>query len=254
MDAFQGIRKLVSPRDFDKIQKSSVLVIGLGGVGSWAAEALARTGVGKITVVDPDSVCISNINRQLIATRDNIGASKVTVMKERILNINPNYEVCTVEDFFCEDTCEEIFNTKFDFAFDGIDRLKNKILFLQTCIEKKIPFLISGGAGGKINPSLIKIDDLSNSYRDKLLFRVRKKLRQNYGFKKGKGLMGINCIFSPEETRYPGDSGEITNSKIGLGITKLDCHGSIGSFAPTTGVFGLLACGHIINQIIKNGE
>ena len=254
MDAFQGIKKLVSPSDFDKIQQSSVLVVGLGGVGSWAVEALARTGVGKITVVDPDSVCLSNINRQLIATRDSVGTSKVEVMKARILNINPNCEVNTVEDFFCEDTCEEIFNTKYDFAFDGIDRLKNKILFLQTCIEKKIPFLISGGAGGKINPSLIKIDDLSNSYRDKLLFRVRKKLRQNYGFKKGKGLMGINCIFSSEETRYPGNSGEITNSKIGLGITKLDCHGSIGSFAPTTGVFGLLASGHIINQIIKNSD
>ena len=137
MDAFQGIKKLVSPSDFDKIQQSSVLVVGLGGVGSWAVEALARTGVGKITVVDPDSVCISNINRQLIATRDSVGTSKVEVMKARILNINPNCEVNTVEDFFCEDTCEEIFNTRFDFAFDGIDRLKNKILFLQTCIEKK---------------------------------------------------------------------------------------------------------------------
>ena len=103
----------------------------------------------------------------------------------------------------------------------------------------------------KINPSLIKIDDLSKSYRDKLLFRVRKKLRQNYGFKKGKGLMGINCIFSSEETRYPGDSGEITNSKVGLGITKLDCHGSIGSFAPTTGVFGLLAVDILLIRLLK---
>lgn len=250
-ERFQGISKLVSHGDFEKIQKSHVLIIGLGGVGSWVAEALARSGVGKLTLVDPDSVCISNINRQIIALDSTVGVSKVLAAKQRILDINPLCSVDIFEDFFCEDTINEIFKQDYDFAFDGIDRLKNKILFLFKCMEREIPFLISGGAGGKIDASKIRIADLGESYRDRLLFRIRKKLRQNYSYKKGKKKMGITCIFSPEETRYPSTSGTITNSKQGLGIKKLDCHGSIGSFCPTTGVFGLMAAGYIIQSIIN---
>lgn len=238
-------------RSFERLCSSNVLVIGLGGVGSWVVESLARSGVGSFTIVDPDSVCVSNVNRQLIATTSTIGISKVQVMKSRILEINPDAKVRCIEDFFCEETRDDIFNQKFDFAFDGIDRLKNKLLFIFSCIDKEIPYLISGGAGGKIDASMVRIADLGEAYRDRLLFRVRKKLRQNYSFKKGKTKMGIPCIFSPEETRYPNRDGEITNSKSGLEITKLDCHGSIGSFCPTTGVFGMMASGYIVNEIIK---
>jgi tRNA threonylcarbamoyladenosine dehydratase len=238
-------------KDFDKIQNSHILIIGLGGVGSWVAESLARSGVGQLTIVDPDSVCISNINRQIIACNSTIGKSKINVMKSRILDINPNCKVTGIEDYFCEDTRDEVFKIKYDFAFDGIDRLKNKILFIFSCLEKNIPFLISGGAGGKIDSSLIRVSDIGESYRDRLLFSIRKKLRQNFSYKKGKNKMGIPCIFSPEETRYPDNDGNITNSKQGLGIKKLDCHGSIGSFCSTTGVFGLMAAGYIIKKIIS---
>ena len=236
---------------FSRVRSANVLVIGLGGVGSWVVESLARSGVENFTLVDPDSVCVSNINRQLIATSGTVGKSKVIAMRERILEINPAARVRCIEDFFCDDTKDEIFNQKYDFAFDGIDRLKNKLLFIFSCQNKKIPYLISGGAGGKIDASKVQLADLGDVYRDKLLFRVRKKLRQNYSFKKGKVKMGIPCVFSPEETRYPNPQGNITNSKIGLGITKLDCHGSIGSFCPTTGVFGFMAASYIVNELIK---
>jgi len=250
-DRFQGVSKLMTSSEFEKLVNSHVLIVGLGGVGSWVAESLARSGVGKLTIVDPDSVCVSNINRQLIALNSTVGQSKVEVTKNRILDINPHCQVNCVEDFFCEKTKDEIFNVHYDFAFDGIDRLKNKILFIFSCIDKKIPFLISGGAGGKIDSSLVRISDIGESYRDRLLFRIRKKLRQNYSYKKGKNKMGIPCIFSPEETRYPNSEGMITNSKQGLEITKLDCHGSIGSFCPTTGVFGLMAGGYIVKTLMS---
>lgn len=253
-ERFKGVSRLMPEKQFKKIQKAHVLIIGLGGVGSWVAESLARSGVGKLTIVDPDSVCVSNINRQLIAVDSTVGMSKVEAMKKRIHDINSKCIVETIEDFFCEETKGEIFNKKYDFAFDGIDRLKNKILFIFSCQENGIPFLISGGAGGKIDPTKVQVADIGESYRDRLLFRIRKKLRQNFSYKKGKNKMGIPCIFSPEETRYPSLDGEITNSKQGLGIKKLDCHGSIGSFCSTTGVFGLMAAGYITQKIMSRGS
>ena len=113
---------------------------------------------------------MTNINRQLLALNSTVGNAKVTVLKNRFLDINPNCKINTIEDFFNEDTVDQIFNQKYDFAFDGIDRLKNKILFIQTCKKMDIPFIISGGAGGKIDPMQIRIADLGESYKDKLLF------------------------------------------------------------------------------------
>ena len=248
---FSGVKKLVDISSYDRISRSHVLVVGLGGVGSWTAEALVRSGVGNITLVDPDSVCVTNINRQLIALNSTVGQSKVSVMKNRLTDINPECNVNIIEDFFCDETKDEIFNISYDFAFDGIDRLKNKLLFIFCCQEKRIPFLISGGAGGKIDATRVQISDLGDSYRDRLLFIVRKRLRQNFKYPKGKKNMNIPCIFSPEETRFFTNEGKLTNSKQGLGVTKLDCHGSVGSFAPTTGVFGLMSAGYIIKQLIK---
>ena len=252
MEKFQfgGIERLCGRLGFEKLKKSHVLVVGVGGVGSWTAEALVRSGVGEITIVDPDSVCITNINRQICALEDTVGISKVKVLKDRFKKINSSCRVNMIEDFFNEDTAKNIFSTNFTYAFDGIDRLKNKILFIQTCKHKKIPFIISGGAGGKIDPSMVKIADLGETYKDKLLFRVRKKLRQEYGYSKGKNKMKITCVFSPEQTRYPSPSGGISLVADGNTPRKLDCHSSIGSCTHTTAIFGMMASGFIINKII----
>ena len=252
MEKFQfgGIERLCGTNGFKKLKNSHVLVIGLGGVGSWTAEALVRSGIGEITLIDPDSVCMTNINRQLLALNSTVGNAKVTVLKNRFLDINPNCKINTLEDFFNEDTVDQIFNQKYDFAFDGIDRLKNKILFIQTCKKMGIPFIISGGAGGKIDPMQIRIADLGESYKDKLLFRVRKKLRQDFNYPKGKNKMKITCIFSPEQTRFPHPDGGVSHVAHGDAPKKLDCHSSIGSCSHTTGIFGLMAAGHIINTLI----
>lgn len=252
MEKFQfgGIERLCGRNGYERLKKSHVLVIGLGGVGSWTAEALARSGVGELTLIDPDSVCITNINRQLLALNSTVGKSKVLVLKDRFNDINPNCKVNVIEDFFNEDTVEQVFSRKYDFAFDGIDRLKNKVLFIRTCKEKQVPFIVSGGAGGKIDPSMIKVADLGETYKDKLLFRVRKKLRQDFGYPKGKNKMKITCVFSPEQTRFPHPDGGISHLPTGDTPKKLDCHSSIGSCTHTTAIFGMMAAGHIIKKII----
>ena len=247
---FGGIERLCGRNGLKKLSQSHVLVIGLGGVGSWTAEALVRSSVGEVTIVDPDSVCVSNVNRQLMAMDSTVGKSKVDVLKQRFRDINPDCKINVVEDFFNESTVDNILNSSLTFAFDGIDRLKNKILFINTCKDRNIPFLISGGAGGKIDPRLIRIGDLGESYRDRLLFIVRKKLRQNYGYPKGKNKMSIPCVFSPEQTRFPSRDGGISLFPDGEAPKKLDCHSSIGSCSHTTGIFGMMAAGYIVNKII----
>lgn len=248
---FGGIERLCGKNGYEKLKNSHVLVIGLGGVGSWTAEALARSGIGQLTIMDPDSVCVTNINRQLVALENTVGLSKCQVLHDRIKLINPDCHVNMIEDFFNEDTVDEVFSKTYHFAFDGIDRLKNKILFINSCQKNNVPFIISGGAGGKIDPSLIRIADLGESYRDKLLFRVRKKLRQDFGHPKGKQKkMGIKCVFSPEQTRFPKSDGSVCIFPEGDSPKKLDCHGSIGSCTHTTAIFGMLAAGHMIKKLI----
>ncbi len=248
---FGGIERLCGRKGLIKLQGAHVLIVGLGGVGSWTAEALARSGVGRLTLVDPDSVCVTNINRQLMALTDVLGKPKVMVLADRFKKINPDIELLMIEDFFNDQTAKSILNTNFTFAFDGIDRLKNKVLFINECKERDIPFIISGGAGGKINPTMIQIDDLGAVYKDKLLFRVRKKLRQDYGYSKGKNKMNIPCVFSPEQTRYPHPNGGVSHIPQEGSPKKLDCHSSIGSCTHTTAIFGMMAAGEIIRKIIK---
>ena len=247
---FAGIERLCGKNGFEKLKNAHVLVIGLGGVGSWTAESLVRSGVGELTLVDPDSVCVTNINRQLLALNSTVGKSKVKVLQERFSDINPDCKVNIIEDFFNDETVNEVFSRKFTFAFDGIDRLKNKILFIQTCKKNGVPFIVSGGAGGKIDPSMIRLGDLGETYKDKLLFRVRKKLRQDFGYPKGKNKMKIMCVFSPEQTRFPHPDGGIAFEAFGDAPKKLDCHSSIGSCTHTTAIFGMMASGYMIQKII----
>jgi tRNA threonylcarbamoyladenosine dehydratase len=247
---FSAIERLCGKKGYQKLTKAHVLIIGVGGVGSWTAEALARSGVGELTLIDPDSVCITNVNRQLLALSSTVGQSKVEVLKKRFQDINPHCKVNIIEEFFNKDTVEDIFSSNYTYAFDGIDRLKNKLLFIQTCKKKEVPFIISGGAGGKIDPTMIRVCDLGEVYRDRLLFSVRKKLRQDFKYPKGKNKMKITCVFSPEQTRFPQPDGGIGTSSFGNAPKKLDCHSSIGSCTHTTAIFGMMAAGHIVNSII----
>src|SRR5580658_4551002 len=201
---FGGVARLYGAGGLQRLLQASVCVVGLGGVGSWAAEALARSGVGRITLVDLDDVCLSNVNRQLHALDGAIGRPKVEVMAERIRAINPACRVNAVAEFFSESTAEEILAPGFDFVLDAIDQVTNKCLLIARCRQKEIPIVAVGGAGGRRDPAAIKVADLAQTSHDALLQQVRTRLRDDHGFTRAaKTPFGVPCVFSTEPTTPP---------------------------------------------------
>lgn len=256
---FGGIARLYGTKGLDNLLKSHVLVVGIGGVGSWAAESLARSGVGEITLVDLDDICITNINRQLPALDHTIGKLKINIMRERILAINPQCKINVVEDFFTESTAPNILNLPYHFVIDAIDSLKNKCLLASLCYGKKIPVIITGGAAGKIDPSKITLCDLGESLNDSLLFRVRKKLRQDFDFPDAskstihkRQKFKMMCVYSPEDTIFPTSDGGTCNVPDKETNLKMDCSSGMGSATHITSIFGMMAAGHAINQIAND--
>ena len=151
-------------------------MMGIGGVGSWTVEALARSGVGRITMVDLDDVCLSNVNRQLHALDGTIGKSKIAVMKERVLKINPNCEVNLIEKFFTKENAEEILDNDFDYIVDAFDSMWNKLFLIDLCVKRGIKICTVGGAGGKTDPTLIRSGDLNFTQKDPFVFLIMTKL------------------------------------------------------------------------------
>lgn len=244
---FGGVERLYGPGSLEKIREAHILVVGIGGVGSWVAEALARSGIGSLTLVDLDDVCESNINRQIHALDGKIGKPKIEAMAERCRLINPMVEVRAKHAFYTEKTAEEIFDTRYDYTMDAIDSVNHKCALIDFSRRKGIPILTSGGAGGRIDPTQIRVTDLTKSFNDKLLQRVRKKLRQDYGYpRERRRRFKIECVFSPEEARYPEscvtDNGEKTSRK-------LDCASGYGAAAHVTGAFGFIAAARILQKI-----
>ena len=239
-----------------KLASAHVVILGLGGVGSWAAEALARCGVGQLTLVDPDDVCISNIGRQIHTLQSTIGQSKVKAMTNRLLDINPSIKINAIQEFFDLESSVKILTEHGDvnFVFDAIDRLKNKLVVIDYCRNHHIPFLISGAAGGKDNPWDVKIADLANTSYDPLLLRLRKRLRRHSLAPRGKKAMGINCIFSTAPMIYTNKAGEICSVKESGSIPKLDCHQGLGVAGHVTGTFGLFAAAFAVKTIINTNR
>lgn len=247
--SFQGIDRLYGADRLKKLSSSNVMVIGLGGVGSWAAEALARSGVGRLTLVDLDDICVSNINRQLHATVDTVGKLKVEEMKRRILSINPSAEVNCVPDFFSQSSMEQILSIPCDFIIDAIDGVKSKSLLISECKKRNIPLIVTGGAGGKKDPAQVQIADLNRSFNCSLLTQTRKKLKREFGFPRDKKrTFKIPCVFSPENQTMP-------SSDCGLEpARKLNCQNGFGSAVFVTGAFGFAAAAHVINELAKEAN
>jgi tRNA A37 threonylcarbamoyladenosine dehydratase len=255
---FGGIARLYGVEGLKKLLNSHVLVVGLGGVGTWAAEALARSGIGAITLVDLDEICITNTNRQIHAHDGMIGVMKVKAIANRIQSINPQCRVRPIEDFFTANSAEIILDQKYDYVIDAIDSLQNKCVLTSHCKEKNIPLIVTGGAAGKRNPSMIKIDDLGLACNDSLLFSLRKRLRQEFNFPSGAGftrskkqIFNISCIYSAEEPMFPKSDGTVCSVADLETNLRLDCETGMGSVTHVTGVFGLMAAGHVIDQIIS---
>jgi tRNA A37 threonylcarbamoyladenosine dehydratase len=219
-------------------------------VGTWTAEALARSGIGTITLVDLDEVCVSNINRQLHALTDTVGRAKVEVMAERIRAINPDCRVTADQRFFNEQTADEMLAVKYDFVVDAIDSVSNKILLLTKCREQNIPVIACGGAGGRRDGTAVRLADLAKVTHDRLLAEVRKKLRKQFSLPADSLTLGIMAVYSAEAPVYQQPDGSVCENRAPTEEgTRLNCDGGLGSATFVTGAFGFAAAGWMVKAI-----
>ncbi|MGA0368804.1 MAG: tRNA threonylcarbamoyladenosine dehydratase [Kiritimatiellia bacterium] len=249
---YSGSERLYGKEGFRRLRAARVCVVGIGGVGSWTAEALARAGIGQISLVDMDEICSSNLNRQLHATLGTVGRSKVEVMKERILQISPG---TVVEDhfvFFTEKTCGNLLENPPDVIVDCIDSIPHKCLLLSECRNRQIPAVTVGAAGGRADPSRVQLADLSRTFDDALLQRVRKKLRQKHGFPRNtRKKWGVPAVFSPEPVRYPQSDGSVCGEREPESRLRLDCASGYGTAGFVTGTFGFCAAAAAVNLLLE---
>lgn len=250
---FAGIGRLYGQNALEVFRQAHVVVIGIGGVGSWAAEALARSGIGTITLIDLDDVCVSNINRQLHALTDTIGQDKVAVMAERILAINPECNVQQIADFIAPDNMAELLPKNISYVVDAIDSVKAKVALIAYCKRNKIPLITTGGAGGQLDPTQIQLADLSQAFNDPLLAKVRNALRRDHNFTRNtKRRFGVDCVFSTEQLKYPQADGSICLQKPEItGSMRLDCSGGFGAASVVTASFGFAAVSKLLTKLVS---
>lgn len=246
---FGGIARLYGAQGLARFRQAHIGVIGVGGVGSWVVEALARSAIGHITMIDLDNVAESNINRQIQATSLTLGKAKVTALAERIATINPYCKVREVEEFVEPDNLQQMIGSQqFDYVIDAIDSVKAKTALIAYCREQQIPLITIGAAGGQTDPGKIEIRDLSRTEQEPLLALVRKRLRQNFGFPRGaKSKFGIDAVFSMEALRMP-ETAEACAVDGSHGISGLNCAG-FGSSIVVTASFGLAAAAHVLRKL-----
>jgi len=249
---FGGIARLYGREGFARLAAAHVAVVGIGGVGSWAAEALARSGVGEISLFDLDDVCITNTNRQLHALDGAIGKAKVEVMAERLRAINPACVVHAVADFVTRETMAEYITEQLDCVIDCIDSVAAKAALIAWCKRRKIQIITTGGAGGQIDPTQIQVGDLNKTFNDPLASKVRSTLRRDYGFSRTAGRhYSVPCVFSTEQLRYPKPDGSVCQYKsfVGEGV-KLDCAGGFGAAMMVTASFGMIAAARAVDKLV----
>ncbi|MGB5178904.1 MAG: tRNA cyclic N6-threonylcarbamoyladenosine(37) synthase TcdA [Gammaproteobacteria bacterium] len=248
---FGGILRLYGEQALSRFTAARVCVLGIGGVGSWAAEALARSAIGHITLVDMDHVAVSNINRQCPALDSTLGKAKVQVMAARIRQINPACRVTAIEDFLTVDNLETLLSEPFDYIIDCIDGFRTKARLIAWCRRKRLRIITVGGAGGQTDPTRIRVADLSRTEHDALFSKTRKLLRQEYGFPANlKRRFDIPCVYSVEHPVFPAADGKISSQKPDTpGIGGLSCAGGLGSVMTVTASFGLVAAAHVLKKL-----
>ena len=257
---FGGIGRLYGQQQSIWLQQAHFCVVGIGGVGTWAAEALARSGVGSITLIDLDDICTTNTNRQIHAMTNSVGMAKVDVMAERIKLINPDVNVNCIEDFVTTDNLIEVFGTKdepkFDFVIDAIDSIAAKTALIAHCKRNKIGIVVTGGAGGQTDPSQIQYGDLAKTTHDPLLSKVRNQLRRDFNFSKNpKRKFSVDCVFSTEQLQYPQADGSVCQAKTSAeGSMRLDCNMGFGAATMVTGSFGFFAVSKAIQKYLDKKE
>ncbi len=251
-ERFSGIARLYSVEGLARLRRAHVCVVGIGGVGSWVVEALARSGVGTLTLMDLDEVCVSNVNRQLHALDGEMGRAKVEVMTRRVKAINPECQVTARQEFFTSDNAGPLLATKFDCVVDAIDAVTHKCLLIAACRQSGLPVVTTGGAGGRRDPTQIRVTDLSATTHDALLQEVRKTLRRDHGFPQGKELFGVPCVYSPEAPVYPHRDGTVCATREADTELKLDCDSGYGTASFVTGAFGFMAAAEVVRMLVAD--
>lgn len=247
---FDGIVRLYGAGGARRLAASHVGVIGIGGVGSWAVEALARSGVGRLTLVDMDDVCISNVNRQVPAIEGSIGRPKVEAMAERVRAINPDVQVEAIAEYFTATTAEGLLQRRYDVVVDAIDDVANKTLLIARAHAAGLRLVTTGAAGGRRDPTRIECADLARAHHDRLLLAVRKRLRREHGFpSEGEAPFGISAVFSGERLGMPVPGDACGSGATGAGH-RLNCDFGYGSAAFVTGAFGFVAAAEVVRQLV----
>lgn len=239
---FGGLDRLYGAASASRMRESHVVVVGLGGVGSWAAEALARSAIARLTLIDLDHVSESNINRQIQALDSTIGMSKIDAMVQRVAQINPNCRIHAIDEFVSPDNWSSLLPADADAVIDACDQVLAKTAMAQWALDSRALFLAVGAAGGKRMAHLATMADLSDCTHDPLLSQLRYRLRKFHGAPREGKKIGINCVFSPE----PVQSSQA--ERVESSDNTLNCHG-YGSTVAVTASFGMCAAGWVMNQL-----
>ncbi len=247
-ERFCGVSRVLGADVLSRLRTAHVCVVGLGGVGSWAVEALARSGVGALTLVDLDEVCVTNINRQLPALTSTIGRSKAALLAARVADINPAAQVRAVEEFFTSDTADRLLEVPYDAVLDAIDSPSLKALLVARIRARGGLVVTVGGAGGRRDPTRIRVVDLARTTHDPLLAEVRGCLRRRHGFPRGAAAFGVDAVYSTEPMRRPEVScvsGVEAEAAGGGGA----CERRFGALCPVTGTFGFVAAAQVMARL-----
>ena len=251
---FAGIDRLYGVGTAARLARMHVCVVGIGGVGSWAAEALARTGVGELTLIDADDVCVSNVNRQSHALEGEFGRPKVEVIAARMHAINPSIRLNAVAEFVTTTNLVDLLDRGYDAVIDACDALRIKIEMIAFCKRRKVPIVVSGSAGGRTDPTLITSRDLARTDHDALLALVRRRLRDEHGWTRSpKRYFGVQAVFSRENVQYPQADGSVCGTRpvTSDGGLKLDCGGGLGAAMHVTATVGMVAAARTIERLLK---
>ena len=252
-DAFQGIDRLYGDHAYRRLSQKRVYVVGIGGVGSWVVESLARSGLGEIRMADLDDLCVTNTNRQIHALRTTIGQSKIEVMAARCREINPEIQVRCDHAFVTDQTVEALITPDLDLVIDCGDNQMAKSALIAHCRRIQIPVITVGAAGGRIDPSKVQVRDLAKTEGDALLASVRQTLRNRYGFSRTPTKrFSVSAVCSDEQTRYRQADGSIGQQKPGSGASRLDCAGSLGAVTHITAVFAFHATAKAIEWLLSS--
>jgi len=251
---FAGLGRVFGESALPALARAHFCIVGIGGVGSWAAEACARSGIGQITLIDHDDIDVGNTNRQIHTLANTIGRAKVDALRERILAINPECQCHAVDDLVTRGNIDKFDFAQFDYVIDAIDHVSHKLSLMHHCRRNKIRCISTGGAGGRSDPTQIQVKDLMLCYNDPLLAKVRAHLRQQLGYSRNpKRRYSMDCVFSAEQALYPTGDGSVSYEKPeSPERTTLDCDTGIGSFVGVTACFGFTAASHAIRKYLKS--